>query len=439
MATIATAETTARKPLYSSLFLQVVVALLLGIVLGMAVPDFAVSLKIFSDAFLKLISMIVAPIVFCVVVHGIAGAGDLKKVGRVGVKALIYFEVMTTIALVVGLLLAYAFGPGHGMNIDASSLDAKALGNFADRAKNLKGEGIGSFLLNIIPTTSFDALSRNALLEVLFFAVLFGVSLALVGGEKGEKISSLIDAVSTVLFRAMGLIVRVAPIGVLGAVAYTVGKYGVGSLKQLVSLVALFYVSVTIFVLGVLGGVMALAGLNIFKFLAYLREELTIVLATASSDAVLPQIMRKLERLGVKDSVVGLVIPTGYSFNLHAFSIYLTLAVVFIAQATNTPLSFGDLLLVLGVSLITSKGAHGVPGSAILILAATLNAVPSIPAIGLVLVLSVDWFIGMARALGNLIGNCVATVVVAAWEGDLDRAKARQVLDGTELVDVTAG
>jgi len=439
MATITTAETTARKPLYSSLFLQVVAALLLGIVLGMAVPDFAVSLKIFSDAFLKLISMIVAPIVFCVVVHGIAGAGDLKKVGRVGVKALVYFEAMTTVALVLGLLLAYLFGPGHGMNIDPSTLDAKALSNYAGNAQKLKGEGVGSFLMNIIPTTSFDALARNDVLQVLFFAILFGVALALVGGEKGERVSSMIDAVSIVLFRAMGLIVRVAPIGVLGAVAYTVGKYGVSSLKQLVSLVVLFYVSVTIFVLGVLGGVMALAGLNIIKFLNYLREELTIVLATASSDAVLPQIMRKLERMGVKDSVVGLVIPTGYSFNLDAFSIYLTLAVVFIAQATNTPLSLGDLLLVLGVSLVTSKGAHGVPGSAIVILAATLNAVPSIPAIGLVLVLSVDWFIGMARALGNLIGNCVATVVVAAWEGDLDRAKATQVLDGAELVDVTAG
>jgi aerobic C4-dicarboxylate transport protein len=371
--------------------------------------------------------------------HGIAGAGDLKKVGRVGVKALIYFEVMTTVALIVGLLLAYLFGPGHGMNIDPSSLDAKALNTYADNAHKLQGGGIGSFLLNIIPTTSFDALARNDVLQVLFFAIIFGVSLALVGGEKGERIGSFIDAVSTVLFRAMGLIVRLAPLGVLGAVAYTVGKYGVGSLKQLISLVALFYTSVAIFVLGVLGGVIALAGLNIFKFLAYLREELTIVLATASSDAVLPQIIRKLERLGVKDSVVGLVIPTGYSFNLDAFSIYLTLAVVFIAQATNTPLSFGDLMLVLGVSLITSKGAHGVPGSAIVILAATLNAVPSIPAIGLVLVLSVDWFIGMARALGNLIGNCVATVVIAAWEGDLDRDKARHVLDGEELVDVTAG
>jgi aerobic C4-dicarboxylate transport protein len=440
MATITTTSApAARKPLYASLFVQVLAGLILGIVLGVTVPDFAVSLKILSDAFLKLISMIVAPIVFCVVVHGIAGAGDLKKVGRVGVKALIYFETMTTVALVVGLLLAYLFGPGHGMNIDVSKLDAGALSNYAGNAKKLQGEGIGAFLMNIIPTTSFDALSRNDVLQVLFFAILFGISLALVGGEKGEKISSLIDAVSTVLFRTMGLIVRVAPLGVLGAVAYTVGKYGVGSLKQLVSLVLLFYISVGIFVLGVLGTVMALAGINILKFLNYLREELTIVLATASSDAVLPQIMKKLERMGVKDSVVGLVIPTGYSFNLDAFSIYLTLAVVFIAQATNTPLSLGDLLLVLGVSLITSKGAHGVPGSAIVILAATLNAVPSIPAIGLVLVLSVDWFIGMARAVGNLIGNCVATVVVAAWEGDLDRAEAHEVLDGAEMVDVTAG
>jgi aerobic C4-dicarboxylate transport protein len=439
MSTIAAAPAAERKPLYTSLFVQVLAALILGIILGVVTPDFAISLKILSDAFLKLISMIVAPIVFCVVVHGIAGAGDLKKVGRVGVKALLYFEVMTTVALVVGLILAYIFGPGHGMNIDPSTLDAKALNTYADNAHKLQGAGIGSFLLNVIPSTSFDALSRNDVLQVLFFAVLFGVGLALVGGEKGKLVTSIIDAASTVLFRVMGLIVRVAPLGVLGAVAYTVGKYGVGSLKQLVSLVMLFYVSVGIFVLGVLGTVMALAGINILKFLSYLREELTIVLATASSDAVLPQIMKKLERMGVKDSVVGLVIPTGYSFNLDAFSIYLTLAVVFIAQATNTPLSFGDLLLVLGVSLITSKGAHGVPGSAIVILAATLNAVPSIPAIGLVLVLSVDWFIGMARAMGNLIGNCVATVVVAAWEGDLDRAKAAKVLEGGELVDVTAG
>src|SRR6202046_3787635 len=429
MTTIATTAAPVRKPLYTSLFVQVLAALLLGIVLGMEFPDFAVSLKIFSDAFLKLISMIVAPIVFCVVVHGIAGAGDLKKVGRVGVKALVYFEAMTTVALIVGLLLAYLFGPGHGMNIDTSTLDPKALSSYADNAHKLRGGGIGDFLMNIIPTTSFDALSRNDVLQVLFFAILFGVGLALVGGEKGERIGSLIDAVSTVLFRVMGLIVRLAPLGVLGAVAYTVGQYGVGSLRQLVSLVVLFWVSVAFFVVVVLGTVMRVTtGLNILRVLAYFREELTIVLATASSDAVLPQIMRKLERMGVKPSVVGLVVPTGYSLNLDAFSIYLTLATVFIAQATNTPLSFGDLLLVLGISLVTSKGAHGVPGSAIVILAATLNAVPAIPAIGLVLVLSIDWFIGIARAVGNLIGNCVATVVIAAWEKDLDLERAKAVL-----------
>jgi aerobic C4-dicarboxylate transport protein len=422
----------AKKPLYKSLFVQVVFALLLG----MEMPDFAIGLKVFSDAFLKLISMIVAPIVFCVVVHGIAGAGDLRKVGRVGGKALVYFECMTTVALIVGLVLAFVVAPGKGMNINTAALDSHALATYADNAHKLKGGGIGSFLLNIIPTTSFDALARNDVLQVLFFAIIFGVSLALVG-EPAKPVADMIEAVSKILFRAMGLIVRLAPLGVLGAVAYTVGQYGVGSLRQLISLVVLFWFAVAFFVVVVLGAIMRVAaGLNIFRFLAYFREELTIVLATASSDAVLPQIMRKLERMGVKPSVVGLVVPTGYSFNLDAFSIYLTLATVFIAQATNTPLSFGDLLLVLGISLVTSKGAHGVPGSAIVILAATLNAVPAIPAIGLVLVLSIDWFIGMARALGNLIGNCVATVVVGAWEKDLDVALARNVLAGDVAVDI---
>jgi aerobic C4-dicarboxylate transport protein len=435
---IAAPALTARSPFYSSLFVQVLAALALGVVLGVATPDFAISLKILSDGFLKLISMIVAPIVFCVVVHGIAGAGDLKKVGRVGLKALIYFEFMTTIALALGLVLAFLFAPGHGMNIDPSTLDAKALSNYADNAHKLQGAGVGSFIMNIIPTTSIDALARNDVLQVLFFAVLFGIALALVG-EPAAQVTSFVEAVSKVLFKVMGLLVRVAPLGVLGAVAYTVGKYGVGSLKQLLSLVLIFYVSVAIFVVVVLGSILRVLGLNIFKFLAYLREELTIVLATASSDAVLPQIMRKLEAMGVKKSVVGLVIPTGYSFNLDAFSIYLTLAVVFIAQATNTPLSLGDLLLVLAVSLVTSKGAHGVPGSAIVILLATLNAVPTIPVIGLVLVLSVDWFIGIARAVGNLIGNCVATVVIGAWEHEVDMATAKRVLDGDVTVDVTAG
>jgi aerobic C4-dicarboxylate transport protein len=432
----ATAAPAKKSPWYKSLFLQVLFALVLGIVLGMATPDFASGLKFFSDAFLKLISMIVAPIVFCVVVHGIAGAGDLKKVGRVGGKALLYFEVMTTVALIVGIALAYLFAPGEGMNMNTASLDPHAMAAYTDNAHKLRGGGFSSFILNIIPTTSIDALARNDVLQVLFFAIIFGVSLALVG-ERAKPVADFIDMVATVLFRAMGLIVRVAPFGVLGAVAFTVGEYGVGSLRQLLSLVALFWFAVAFFVVVVLGVVLRFAsGLSILRFLAYLREELTIVLATASSDAVLPQIMRKLERMGVKPSVVGLVVPTGYSFNLDAFSIYLTLAVVFIAQATNTHLSFGDLLLVLGISLVTSKGAHGVPGSAIVILAATLNAVPAIPAIGLVLVLSVDWFVGMARAAGNLIGNCVATVVIAAWEHDLDIARAKQVLAGDVVVDI---
>jgi aerobic C4-dicarboxylate transport protein len=423
--------------LYKSRFAQVVVGLLLGIVLGVMTPDFAIGLKFFSDAFLKLITMIVAPIVFCVVVHGIAGAGDLKKVGRVGVKALIYFEVMTTVALIVGITLAVLIGPGHGMNVDPSTLDAKVLTSHADNVHRLQGGGVGGFILNIIPTTSFDALARNDVLQVLCFAVLFGVSLALVG-DVGKPVTTMIERVSTVLFKMMSLIVRLAPLGVLGAVGYTVGQYGVSSLRQLISLVMLYYVSVGFFVLVVLGAIMRVAGLNILKFLAYLREELTIVLGTASSDAVLPQIMHKLERMGIDKSVVGLVIPTGYSFNLDAFSIYLTLAVVFLAQATNTPLSIGDLLLVLAVSLVTSKGAHGVPGSAIVILAATLNAVPSIPAIGLVLVLSVDWFIGMVRALGNLIGNCVATVVVAAWEKEINLTLAQGVLDSDVVMEAKA-
>jgi aerobic C4-dicarboxylate transport protein len=380
--------------------------------------------------------MIVAPIVFCVVVNGIAGAGDLKKVGRVGVKALAYFEAMTTVALAVGLIVAYLVRPGEGMNIDATKLDAHALSAYVDNAHKLHGGGFSGFILNVIPSTIFDALARNDVLQVLFFAIIFGVSLALVG-EPAKPLGNLIEIVATVLFRAMGLIVRLAPFGVLGAVAYTVGEYGVGSLKQLASLVVVFWLAIAFFVLVVLGAVMRFfTGLSIVRFLNYFREELTIVLATASSDAVLPQIMRKLERMGVDPSVVGLVVPTGYSFNLDAFSIYLTLATVFIAQATNTPLSFGDLLLILGISLITSKGAHGVPGSAIVILAATLNAVPAIPAIGLVLVLSIDWFVGMARALGNLIGNCVATVVIAAWERELDLTLAKEVLSGQVAVDL---
>src|SRR5574337_1005733 len=388
-----------KKRFHKTLFGQVVIALILGVIVGVVWPEFAVKLKPLGDGFIKLIKVIIAPLVFCVVVHGICSTGDLKKVGRVGAKALIYFEVVTTFALALGVLLA--------------------------------------FLMQLIPATFVDAFAKGDILQVLLMAILFGCAVAALG-EHGRPVTVGIDALAHVFFKVIGFIVKRAPLGVMGAIAFTVGKYGVGSLKQLGMLVALFYLTCAIFVVAVLGTILRLAGFNIFKFLGYLREELLVVLGTASSDSVLPQVMRKLELMGIKDSTVGLVIPTGYSFNLDGFSIYLTLAAVFIAQATNTPLSLIDLLTILAISLVTSKGAHGVPGSAIVILAATLSAVPAIPAIGLVLVLSVDWFMGMARALTNMIGNCVATVVVGVWEKDIDRQRATQVLDGKITVDLNA-
>ncbi|MBS0451428.1 MAG: C4-dicarboxylate transporter DctA [Proteobacteria bacterium] len=413
-----------------SLFGQVVIALILGVALGLFFPEFAAKLKPLGDGFIKLIKMIIPLLVFCVVVHGIAGAGDLRRVGRVGVKALIYFEVLTTIALGLGLVLGFVFHPGTGMNVDPSKLDASGLSAYASNADKLTSGGTVDFIMKLIPTTIGDAFAKGDVLQVLVFAVLFGCALTLLG-ERGKPVATFVDALSLILFKIMGIVIKLAPLGVLGAIGFTVGQYGIGSLKQLGMLVLLFYVAVFLFVSVVLGIVMRLSGLSLFKLLRYLREELAIVFATTSSDAVLPQIMAKLRRMGIGDSTVGLVIPTGYSFNLDAFSIYITLAAVFIAQATNTPISMADLLTILAIALVTSKGAHGVPGSAIVVLAATLHAIPAIPAIGLVLVLSVDWFMGIARALGNLIGNCVATVAIASWEGDIDRERARAVLDGT--------
>ena len=396
------------KRLFGSLFGQVVAALMIGILVGRLWPDFAVTLKPLGDVFIKLIKMVVAPLVFGVVVHGIVGAGDLRKVGRVGLKSLIYFEVVTTIALTLGLGLATVFAPGHGMNVDVASLNAKEIAGYTDRVGQVTGTV--DFLMKLVPTTFVDAFAKGDILQVLLLALLFGSGLSLLG-ERGKPLADSLERITEVLFRIIGFIVRLAPLGVLGAVAFTVGKYGVGSLKQLSMLVVLFYAGVALFVVLVLGGIMRLAGFSLFKLLVYLREELTVVAGTASSDCVLPQVMRKMERLGIKESTVGLVIPTGYSFNLDAFSLYLTLATVFIAQATNTDLSFGRLMLILGIALLTSK------------------------VIGLVLVLSVDWFVGIARALGNLIGNCVATVVIAAWEGDIDRAQANRVLNGEDTTD----
>jgi aerobic C4-dicarboxylate transport protein len=419
---------------FRSLFGRVVLALIAGVVVGLLWPDWAVQLKPLGDGFIKLIKMLVPLIVFCVVVHGIAGTGDLRRVGRLGVKSLIYFEVITSIALVLGLVLAFVFEPGVGMNVDPRALDAAAMSSYADNAHKLSGGGFSDFLLKLIPTTAVSAFATGDVLQVLLFSMVFGCALALVG-ERGKNVVALIDDFSAVLFRAMGLIIQLAPLGVLGAVAFTVGKYGIGSLKQLGMLVGLFYFAVALFVVVVLGTVMRLSGLSLFKLLRYLREELAVVFATTSSDSVLPQVMAKLKHLGVRDSTVGLVIPTGYSFNLDAFSIYITLAAVFIAQATNTPISMTDLLTILAISLVTSKGAHGVPGSAIVVLAATLQAIPAIPAIGLVMVLSVDWFMGIARALGNLIGNCVATIAIATWEGDIDRQRAEAVLNGEKVAE----
>jgi aerobic C4-dicarboxylate transport protein len=390
---------------FNSLFGRVVIALVAGIVIGAVYPHFAQSLRPLGDGFLKLIKMVIGPIVFCVVVSGMAHAGDLRKVGRVGLKAVIYFEVMTTIALVIGAVLAYVTRPGVGMNINLHSLDPASLSTYTEHAKSLKDTA--GFLLKIIPDTAINAFATGDILQILVFSVLFGSALSLLG-KRAQRVSGLIDELSQVFFRVMGFIIK---------------------LKQLGMLVLVFYASCFVFVAVVLGIVMRLAGFSIFKLIRYLREELSIVLGTASSDAVLPQIMRKLEWMGVKDSTVGLVIPTGYSFNLDGFSIYLTLAVIFIAQATNTPLSMHDLIVVVLVSLVTSKGAHGIPGSAIVILAATLSAIPAIPVLGLVLILPVDWFVGIARALTNLIGNCVATVVVAVWENDIDRARAHRVLN----------
>jgi aerobic C4-dicarboxylate transport protein len=413
---------------FKTIFGQVVIALVVGVALGVLFPAFATSLKPLGDAFIKLIKVLIAPIVFCVVVHGIAGAGSLKKVGRVGVKAIIYFEIVTTIALMLGIALAYIFQPGVGMNIDPKSLDASSLKTYVDTAAQVKGAGTVDFLMRLIPTTFVGAFSSGDVLQVLLLSVAFGCALSLIG-DAGAPITDFIERTSHVLFKMMYFVVRLAPLGVLGAIAFTVGKYGAGSLKQLGFLVVVFYGAVILFVVVVLGGILRVAGFSIFKFIRYLKDELMIVLGTASSDSVLPQVMRKLEKMGIKDSTVGLVIPTGYSFNLDAFSIYLTLAAVFIAQATNTPMTLTEQLTLLLVLLLTSKGAAGVTGSGFIVLAATLSAVGHVPVAGLALILGIDRFMSEARALTNLIGNGVATVVVGKWCGELDTERMRKVLN----------
>ena len=404
---------------YAHLYAQVLIAILIGIALGHFYPDLGQQMKPLGDGFIKLIKMVIAPIIFCTVVTGIAGMRDLKQAGRVGVKALLYFEIVTTLALVIGLTVANVVQPGAGMNIDASSLDTKDIVSYVSKAKE---QGTVDFILNIIPTTIVAAFAEGNILQVLFFAVLFAFSLQALG-ERGQGLLQIIEQISKAMFGVVGFIMKAAPIGAFGAMAFTIGKYGFGTLFVLGKLMVSFYLTCAVFVLAVLGTISWLNGFSIFAFIRYIREELLIVLGTSSSESVLPRMITKMERLGCEEQVVGLVIPTGYSFNLDGTCIYLTMATLFLAQATNTDLTLAQQLGILGVLLLTSKGAAGVTGSGFIVLAATLGSVGTIPVASIALILGVDRFMSEARALTNLIGNGVATVVVSNWENALDRTK----------------
>lgn len=406
-----------KSKLHRYLYVQVLTAIMIGILLGHFFPEAAVTMKPLGDGFIKLIKMLIAPIIFCTVVSGIAGMQALDKVGRVGVKALLYFEVVSTLALVIGLLVVHIVQPGSGMNVDASTLNTKSLSAYTEQAKHLS---LIDFLLNIIPASVIDAFAKGDILQVLLFSVLFGISLAGMR-ETGAEVVTFINKVAQALFGIVETIMKLAPIGAFGAMAFTIGKYGVSSLVPLVTLMGSFYLTCLLFVFGVLGVIARLTGFSIVDFIRYIKDELLIVLGTSSSESVLPRMMTKLEKLGCSKSVVGLVIPTGYSFNLDGTSIYLAMAAIFVAQATNTHLSLTQELTLLAVLLLTSKGAAGVTGSGFITLAATLSTVPTIPVAGLALILGIDRFMSEARALTNLIGNGVATIVAAKWENELDQ------------------
>ncbi|HSM91388.1 MAG TPA: dicarboxylate/amino acid:cation symporter [Anaeromyxobacteraceae bacterium] len=409
-----------------SLYLQVLVAVLAGAVVGHLFPAFGASLKPLGDAFIKLVKMLIAPIVFATVVTGIAKMGDLRKVGRVGLKGLVYFEVLTTVALAIGLAVARLVQPGSGMNVNPATLDAKAIATYTSGAQ---AHGTVDFLLNVIPKDVADAFAKGDILQVLLFSILFGLALAMVR-EAGAPVLSFVEGLSSVLFRVVAIVMRFAPVGAFGAMAFTVGKYGVASLLSLGKLMACFYATSALFVVLVLGLVLRGCGLGLLGFLRYIKEEIFVVLGTSSSESALPLMMRKMERLGCSKPVVGLVVPMGYSFNLDGTSIYLTLATLFIAQATNTPITLAQELEILAVLLLTSKGAAAVTGGGFITLAATLSAVGNIPVAGLALLLGIDRFMSEARAITNLIGNGVASVAVSRWEGELDVARARRVLAG---------
>ena len=420
-----------RKPLYHSLYVQVLIAVIAGVCLGHFYPQLGADLKPLGDGFIKLIKMIIAPIIFCTVVVGIAGMEDMKKVGKTGGLALLYFEIVSTIALVIGLVVVNLLQPGNGMHVDPSTLDTKSISAYTAPGKM---QGTVDFLLNVIPTSVVDAFAKGEILQVLLFSVLFGFALHKFGG-RGTLVFDFIERFSHVLFDIVGIIMKLAPIGAFGAMAFTIGKYGVASLFSLGKLMGAFYLTCLLFVFVVLGIISRLHGFSIVKFIRYIKEELLIVLGTSSSESVLPRMMEKLENLGARKSVVGLVIPTGYSFNLDGTSIYLTMAAVFIAQATDTPMTLTQQLTLLAVLLLTSKGAAGITGSGFIVLAATLSAVGGVPVAGLALILGIDRFMSEARALTNLVGNGVATLVVAKWTGDLDMQRLQQGLDAPTLVE----
>lgn len=428
-----TRKDTGKKPLYKSLYFQVITAIILGVILGHFWPQTGAAMKPLGDGFIKLIKMIIAPIIFCTVVVGIAGMEDMKRVGKTGGYALLYFEIMSTVALIIGLIIVNVVQPGVGMNVDPASLDTKGLANYT---KPGQMQTTTEFLLHVIPSTFVGAFAEGEMLQVLLIAVLFGFALHRFGG-RGTLVFDFIEKFSHVLFVIVSYIMKLAPIGAFGAMAFTIGKYGLGSLTSLAKLMGTFYVTCLLFIFVVLGLVARFHGFSIWKFIKYIKEELLIVLGTSSSEAALPRMMAKLENLGVRKSTVGLVIPTGYSFNLDGTSIYLTMAAVFIAQATNTPLDLSHQITLLLVLLLTSKGAAGVTGSGFIVLAATLSAVGNVPVAGLALILGIDRFMSEARALTNLIGNGVATVVVGKWTGDLDTERMQAVLDNQadELVD----
>lgn len=420
-----------RKPLYKSLYVQVLIAVIAGVCLGHFHPQLGADLKPLGDGFIKLIKMIIAPIIFCTVVVGIAGMEDMKKVGKTGGLALLYFEIVSTIALVIGLVVVNLLQPGSGMHVDPSTLDTKSISAYTAPGKM---QGTVDFLLNVIPSSVVDAFAKGEILQVLLFSVLFGFALHKFGG-RGTLVFDFIERFSHVLFDIVGIIMKVAPVGAFGAMAFTIGKYGIASLFSLGKLMGTFYLTCLLFVFVVLGIISRLHGFSIVKFIRYIKEELLIVLGTSSSESVLPRMMEKLENLGARKSVVGLVIPTGYSFNLDGTSIYLTMAAVFIAQATDTPMTLTQQLTLLAVLLLTSKGAAGITGSGFIVLAATLSAVGGVPVAGLALILGIDRFMSEARALTNLVGNGVATLVVAKWTGDLDMQRLQQGLDAPTLVE----